>query len=80
VWECNPPAVAAFRLCSIGCVATFGGLFWTGIDAPAIRASLALVRIPRDEWPDVSIDVRYMGAVVADERNRRAEIAARRKR
>ena len=80
-WTVHLPALDAFRLCAIACIGTFGGLFWTGIEATEIRAALLLARIPRGDWTDVAADVHYMGAEVAAERNRRAKAEAdRRKR
>lgn len=80
MWECNAEAVDVFRLCAIGGIGTFGGLYWTGIDAAEIRAACALLRIPRADWPDLAADVHYMGAEVAEDRNKRQERASKRKR
>ena len=80
VWPCNATAVDVFRLCSIGLIATFGGVLWLDIAAVELRAALALRRVPRAQWPDVADDVRYMGREVATERNRRADRDAKRKR
>lgn len=81
VWPCNLQAVAVFQLCAIACVGTFGGLHWSGIAAVELRAALELagITVPSEAATDVAADVRYMGDAVAGERNRRAQVAARRK-
>ncbi len=56
-----------------------GGAVWLGISASEARAALALCRTPAADRRDVAEDVQYMGRVVAEERNRRAEARAKRK-
>lgn len=73
VWECHETQVAAFRLCSIaGIGAGMGGIVWMGIEAVELRAALALLRVPRKDWPGIAADVQYMGAEVASTRNKQA--------
>lgn len=79
-WPCNATAIEVFRLCTIELAASFGGVLWLDITAVELRAALALRRVPRAAWPDVADDVRFMGREVANERNRRADRDAKRKR
>lgn len=79
IWECNVKAFAVFRLCTIAAIGTFGGLFWTGIEAVEIRAACLLCRMPRADWPELADDVRFMGSDVAAERNQRMAQKSKRK-
>ena len=73
VWECNQDAVRAFQLCPIGGIGGgMGGVLWIGIGPEAIRAAVALLRIPRRDWPELAEDVGYMGRCVAAERSKQA--------
>jgi hypothetical protein len=54
-----------------------GGVLWMGIGPEAIRAAVALLRIPRRDWPDLAEDVGYMGRCVAAERNKQAAARAK---
>lgn len=74
LWPGHFDAVAVFQRCDIHVVgAGMGGLYWTGITAREVRAALALQRVPLARRADVAEDVQYMGAAVAEERNRRAK-------
>lgn len=45
---------------------------WNGISATEVRSAATMMRVPRDEWPDVLDGVQHMGRVVAEIRNSEA--------
>jgi len=72
VWACHRDAVDVFQLCPVAGIGHMGGIYWTGIEPPAIRSACLLLRLPRTGWPALAEDVAYMGDCVAADRNQRA--------
>lgn len=70
-------SVDVFQRCTITGIGAGMGIWWTGISADEIRIVCETLQVPQRRIADVAWDVRYMGKVVADARNRRAEQAAK---
>lgn len=56
-----------------------GGVWWQGIDIEEIGAACKLLEIPPDRLAGITLDVRFMGRVVANARNERAAREAKSK-
>lgn len=75
-------SVEVFGLCEIACivlaepfacglgVSVRSRILWTGIEAVEIHAACKLLRLRRRRRADVAADVRHMGRIVAQSRNR----------
>lgn len=75
VWAINERSVQVFSHCRLDLVAGMA-VIYNGIAPAEIRATLDLLRIEPDEWPDLLDDVQFMGRAASaalNERNKPKE-------
>lgn len=68
VLACNELTVSVFQVCQLTYMVGMGGSACMGLPMTEIRAGLTCLRVPRAEWPEVSVGLVLMGRVCARRR------------